>query len=105
MNTTTIHVKCLILIGSCIAHNNVKFVLGKPFNHNFESISASLTIIQAKLVHLVENLWLESEDVEAILELMADTNKHDQSWDLVNSLYYCSSLYTTVGKLIDKVRK
>ena len=81
----------------------VQFVFGKPFY--FESISASLTIIQAKLVHLVENLWLESEDVEAILELMADTNKHDQSWDLVNSLYYCSSLYTTVGKLIDKVRK
>lgn len=22
-----------------------------------------------------------------------------QSWDLVNSLYYCSSLYTTVGKV------
>ena len=24
--------------------------------------------------------------------------KWDQSWTLVNSLYYCSSLYTTVGK-------
>ena len=26
--------------------------------------------------------------------------KWDQSWTLVNSLYYCSSLYTTVGKSI-----
>ena len=26
--------------------------------------------------------------------------KWDQSWTLVNSLYYCSSLYTTVGKYL-----
>ena len=26
--------------------------------------------------------------------------KWDQSWTLVNSLYYCSSLYTTVGKYV-----
>ncbi len=25
-------------------------------------------------------------------------SQKDQEWNLINSLYYCSSLYTTVGK-------
>ena len=35
----------------------------------------------------------------ALRELRDKDNKRDPEWDLVNSIYYCSSLYTTVGKV------
>ena len=38
------------------------------------------------------------DDLLEAATLMVES-KRDQSWDLVNSLYYCSSLYTTVGKV------
>lgn len=38
------------------------------------------------------------DEVMEAAKLMVEA-KWDQSWDLVNSLYYCSSLYTTVGKV------
>ena len=33
-----------------------------------------------------------------LMDLKDKANKWDPEWNLVNSIYYCSSLYTTVGK-------
>ena len=41
-----------------------------------------------------------TEGALIVLSKMRDEgNKRDPQWDLVNSIYYCSSLYTTVGKV------
>ena len=37
------------------------------------------------------------EDILGLANLIVE-GKRDLEWDLVNSLYYSSSLYTTVGK-------
>ena len=35
-----------------------------------------------------------------LMDLKDKANKWDPEWNLVNSIYYCSSLYTTVGKKV-----
>ena len=49
---------------------------------------------RAKLINAVNITGVDRE----IAELIAlGHGGFDPNWDLVNSLYYCSSLYTTVG--------
>ena len=55
---------------------------------------------RAKLINAVNIASVEAALEDEIAELIAlGHGGFDPNWDLVNSLYYCSSLYTTVGKL------
>ena len=59
---------------------------------NNQSTCNSLIECQSE-INIHENLTNEIMEI-ALKKVEA---KWDQRWDLVNSLYYCSSLYTTVG--------
>ena len=56
---------------------------------------------RAKLINAVNIASVEAALEDEIAELIAlgHGEGFDPNWDLVNSLYYCSSLYTTVGKV------
>ena len=55
---------------------------------------------RAKLINAVNIASVEAALEDEIAELIAlGHGGFDPNWDLVNSLYYCSSLYTTVGKV------
>ena len=36
-------------------------------------------------------------------EIAVSKSPTDQEWNIINSLYYCSSLYTTVGKILSLI--
>jgi hypothetical protein len=65
--------KLLTSMESCSLNNNVG---GGNCNSNYENMFKEIMEVAGETVTEVER---------------------DQHWDLVNSLYYCSSLYTTVG--------
>ena len=52
---------------------------------------------RAKLINAVNVASVENE-IAGLIAL--GHGGFDPNWDLVNSLYYCSSLYTTVGRYI-----
>ena len=50
---------------------------------------------RAKLINAV-NIATVEDEITTLIAL--GHGGFDPNWDLVNSLYYCSSLYTTVGE-------
>lgn len=43
---------------------------------------------------------MKKKGLADLMDLKDKANKWDPEWNLVNSIYYCSSLYTTVGKKV-----